>query len=130
MASYLNLLSRSGRNKREGTRLCESWGNRLRFAHPTPGAGERRENSEGFDRPRNRGERRRQGAGLLRDALELEQIGEQPMPRGRMYRLLCGTTHLKIINFDKTPSGKAAPGGPMEATGLRYLRSTSPTSRA
>ena len=38
-----------------------------------------------------------------------------------MYRLLCGTTHLKIINFDKTPSGKAAPGGPMEATGLRYL---------
>ncbi len=60
---------------------------------------------------------------FYRDALGLEQIGEQPMPSpsGRMYRLLCGTTHLKIINFDKTPSGKAAPGGPMEATGLRYL---------
>ena len=58
---------------------------------------------------------------FYRDALGLEQIGEQPMPNGRMYRLLCGTTHLKLINFDKTPGGKAAPGGPMEAMGLRYF---------
>jgi catechol 2,3-dioxygenase-like lactoylglutathione lyase family enzyme len=58
---------------------------------------------------------------FYRDALGLEQIAEMAMPNGRMYRLLCGTTHLKIINFEKTPSGKAAPGGPMEALGLRYF---------
>jgi catechol 2,3-dioxygenase-like lactoylglutathione lyase family enzyme len=59
---------------------------------------------------------------FYRDALGLEQIGEQPMPGGgRMYRLLSGTTHLKLINFAKTPEGRAAPGGPMEALGLRYF---------
>ena len=40
---------------------------------------------------------------------------------GKMYRLQCGTTQLKVIHLDKTPAGRAAPGGPMEALGLRYL---------
>jgi catechol 2,3-dioxygenase-like lactoylglutathione lyase family enzyme len=59
---------------------------------------------------------------FYRDALGLEQVGEQPMGgAGKMYRLQCGATHLKVIHFDKTPAGRAAPGGPMEALGLRYL---------
>jgi catechol 2,3-dioxygenase-like lactoylglutathione lyase family enzyme len=53
---------------------------------------------------------------FYRDALGLEQIGEQPMQAGgRMYRLLCGASHIKIATFPKTPAGKAAPGGPFEA---------------
>ncbi len=68
---------------------------------------------------------------FYRDALGLEQIGEQPMPNGRMYRLLCGTTHLKIINFDKTPGGKAAPGAARwKRWGCATSPSTSPISRA
>ncbi len=59
---------------------------------------------------------------FYRDALGLEQIGEQPMQAGgRMYRLLCGTSHIKIATFPKTPAGKAAPGGPFEALGMRYF---------
>ena len=64
---------------------------------------------------------------FYRDALGLEQIGEQSMGgAGKMYRLQCGTTHLKVIHFDQTPSGRAAPCGPMEALGLRYLTISDP----
>jgi glyoxylase I family protein len=59
---------------------------------------------------------------FYRDALGMEQIGEQPMPGGgRMYRLLCGNSHIKVATFPKPPAAKAAPGGPFEALGLRYF---------
>ena len=58
---------------------------------------------------------------FYRDMLGLELSEVMKMPTGRMYRLLCGTTLLKLLHFDKTPAGKAAPGGPMEALGLRYF---------
>jgi catechol 2,3-dioxygenase-like lactoylglutathione lyase family enzyme len=59
---------------------------------------------------------------FYRDTLELEPVGEMPMPNGgRMYRLACGTSHLKLVSLGKTPSAKAAPGGPFEGLGIRYI---------
>ena len=47
---------------------------------------------------------------FYRDALGLEQVGEQPTGgAGKMYRLQCGATHLKVIHFDD-PRRAGAPG--------------------
>ena len=54
---------------------------------------------------------------FYRDVLGLEWEGELPLPGGRMYRLKCGTTVIKLLKLDKTPAAKPAPGGP--AGGLR-----------
>ncbi len=67
---------------------------------------------------------------FYRDALGMEQIGEQPLPGGgRMYRLLCGTSHIKLSTFPAPREGKAAPGGPFEASGLRYFTISVPDLR-
>lgn len=56
------------------------------------------------------------------DVLGLELKGEMPMAGGgRMYRLLCGSSLIKIVTQGKKPPEKAAPGGLAAATGYRYF---------
>jgi catechol 2,3-dioxygenase-like lactoylglutathione lyase family enzyme len=66
---------------------------------------------------------------FYRDGLGLEWEGELPLPGGRMYRLKCGTTIIKLLKLDKTPSAKPAPGGPMGGQGLRYFTISVPDIR-
>ena len=47
--------------------------------------------------------------GFYRDQLGLEWEGELPVPGGRMYRLKCGTTVIKLLKLNRTPEAK--PGG-------------------
>ena len=59
---------------------------------------------------------------FYRDALGLELAGEMPMPGGaRMYRLLCGTSQLKLVHHQTPPPAVAPPGGIPGATGYRYF---------
>ncbi len=59
---------------------------------------------------------------FYRDTLGLELVGEMPMPgTGTMYRLMCGTSLIKVVALEKEPKGgSAAPGGIRGATGYRY----------
>lgn len=61
---------------------------------------------------------------FYRDTLGLELQGTMPMPGGAtMYRLLCGTTTIKLV--DKQPSPPHAPGGGItDACGYRYFTIT------
>ena len=68
--------------------------------------------------------------GFYRDGLGLEMEGELPLPGGRMYRLKCGTTIIKLLKLERTPAAKAAPGGPMGGLGLRYFTISVPDIRA
>ncbi len=68
--------------------------------------------------------------GFYRDALGLEWEGELPLPGGRMYRLKCGTTIIKLLKLDRTPAAKPAPGGPMGGLGYRYFTISVPDIRA
>lgn len=67
--------------------------------------------------------------GFYRDGLGLEMEGELPLPGGRMYRLKCGTTIIKLLKLNKTPTSKPAPGGPMGGLGLRYFTISVPDIR-
>jgi glyoxylase I family protein len=67
---------------------------------------------------------------FYRDGLGLEMEGELPLPGGRMYRLKCGTTIIKLLKLNKTPEAKPAPGGPMGGLGLRYFTISVPDIRA
>jgi catechol 2,3-dioxygenase-like lactoylglutathione lyase family enzyme len=66
---------------------------------------------------------------FYRDGLGLEMEGELPLPGGRMYRLKIGTTVLKLLKLEKTPTSKPAPGGPMGGLGLRYFTISVPDIR-
>jgi hypothetical protein len=44
--------------------------------------------------------------GFYRDQLGLEWEGELPVPGGRMYRLKCGTTVIKLLKLNRTPRGE------------------------
>ncbi|HKN02221.1 MAG TPA: VOC family protein [Candidatus Binataceae bacterium] len=68
--------------------------------------------------------------GFYRDGLGLEWEGELPLPGGRMYRLKCGTTVIKLLKLDRTPAAKPASGGPMGGLGLRYFTISVPDIRA
>jgi catechol 2,3-dioxygenase-like lactoylglutathione lyase family enzyme len=58
---------------------------------------------------------------FYRDLLGFEFQGEMPMPGGgTMYRLLCGTTVLKLVKADSELS-KPAAGGITGACGYRYF---------
>ncbi len=58
---------------------------------------------------------------FYRDTLGLEEQGTMPMPGGgTMYRLLCGTSLIKLVDPGKAPPVEAAPGGIAGATGYRY----------
>jgi catechol 2,3-dioxygenase-like lactoylglutathione lyase family enzyme len=67
--------------------------------------------------------------GFYRDGLGLEWDGELALPGGRMYRLKCGTTVIKLLKLDRTPTAKPAPGGPMAGLGLRYFTISVPDIR-
>ena len=67
--------------------------------------------------------------GFYRDALGLEWEGELPLPGGRMYRLKCGSTVIKLVKLEKTPEAKPAPGGPMRGLGFRYFTISVPDIR-
>lgn len=66
---------------------------------------------------------------FYRDGLGLEWEGELPLPNGRMYRLKCGTTIIKLLKLEKTPEAKPAPGGPMRGQGFRYFTISVPDIR-
>ena len=71
----------------------------------------------------------RAALGFYRDALGLEWEGEKPVPGGRMYRLKCGTTVIKLLKLNRTPEAKPAPGGPAGGLGLRYFTISVPDIR-
>ena len=66
---------------------------------------------------------------FYRDGLGLEWEGELPLPGGRMYRLRCGTTIIKLLKLDRTAAAKPAPGGPMGGLGFRYFTISVPDIR-
>lgn len=58
---------------------------------------------------------------FYRDTLGFESVGDGPMPGGmHMYRLMCGTSMIKLVTFDPTPEARPAKGGIGGATGYRY----------
>ena len=60
---------------------------------------------------------------FYRDGLGLEWEGELALPGGKMYRLKCGTTVIKLLKLDKTPATK-----PLRAA--RWAGSAIATSRS
>jgi catechol 2,3-dioxygenase-like lactoylglutathione lyase family enzyme len=57
---------------------------------------------------------------FYRDALGFKEAGEMPMPGGsHMYRLMCGTSMIKLVHHAKELPGPP-PGGINKATGYRY----------
>jgi catechol 2,3-dioxygenase-like lactoylglutathione lyase family enzyme len=58
---------------------------------------------------------------FYRDTLGFVDQGTMPMPGGgTMYRLLCGTSLIKIVALAQDPPAQAPPGGIGGATGYRY----------
>ena len=57
---------------------------------------------------------------FYRDTLGFKDQGTMPMPGGgTMYRLMCGTSLIKVISGSNPPA-KAAPGGIQGGFGYRY----------
>ena len=59
---------------------------------------------------------------FYRDTLGFEAAGDTPMPGGggTMYRLMCGTSMIKLVHPAATLAAEAPPGGIMGAYGYRY----------
>jgi glyoxylase I family protein len=59
---------------------------------------------------------------FYRDLLGFELVGEMPMPvgGGTMYRLMCGTSTIKLVHPANEPPAGAPPGGIPGAYGYRY----------
>ncbi len=68
--------------------------------------------------------------GFYRDALGMEWEGELPVSGGRMYRLKCGTTVIKLLKLDRTPAAKPAAGGIVGGLGYRYFTISVPDIRS
>ena len=60
--------------------------------------------------------------GFYRDLLGFEPAGDNPMPGGggTMYRLMCGTSMIKLVAPGAELPAGAAPGGIQGAYGYRY----------
>ena len=59
---------------------------------------------------------------FYRDVLGLELAGEMALPGGgTMYRLMCGTSTIKLVKHAAPPPAVAPPGGIPASTGLRYF---------
>ena len=59
--------------------------------------------------------------GFYRDLLGFTSAGESPMPGGgTMFRLMCGTSMIKLVSPATPPPAAAAPGGIPGAYGYRY----------
>ena len=67
--------------------------------------------------------------GFYRDQLGLEWEGELPVTGGRMYRLKCGTTVIKLLKLNRTPEAKPAAGGIVGGLGYRYFTISVPDIR-
>src|SRR5229473_611339 len=67
---------------------------------------------------------------FYRDGLGLESVGELALPGGRMHRLKCGTTIIKLLKLDRVPESRPAGGGPMGGLGLRYFTISVPDIHA
>lgn len=55
--------------------------------------------------------------------LGFEHVADTPMPagmNGTMHRLMCGSSMVKLVKLDDTPTA-SSPGGISGATGLRYF---------
>jgi glyoxylase I family protein len=58
---------------------------------------------------------------FYRDALGFTDAGDGPMPGGaHMWRLLCGTSMVKLLHFEREPQAANPPGGIHKAFGYRY----------
>ena len=57
---------------------------------------------------------------FYRDLLGFESVGEMKIPGGTMYRLMCGTSLIKLVHLEKPPAAKAPPGGIPGGYGYRY----------
>ena len=59
---------------------------------------------------------------FYRDTLGFVDAGSNPMPGGggTMYRLMCGTSLIKLVHPSNEPTAAAAPGGIPGAYGYRY----------
>ena len=58
---------------------------------------------------------------FYRDTLGFELVGDMPMPgRMHMWRLMCGTSMIKLVKSEREPKAEASPGGIAGATGYRY----------
>ncbi len=59
---------------------------------------------------------------FYRDTLGFEYVATTPMPGGgKMERLMCGTTLIKVVVPEKELPAKAPPGGIQGAYGYRYF---------
>jgi catechol 2,3-dioxygenase-like lactoylglutathione lyase family enzyme len=58
---------------------------------------------------------------FYRDTLGFKDQGTMPMPGGgTMYRLLCGSSLIKLVALAQAPPAAAPPGGIQGASGYRY----------
>lgn len=59
---------------------------------------------------------------FYRDTLGLEHVADTPMPTGggTMHRLMCGTSLIKVIEYDQVPEAANPGGGITGASGYRY----------
>jgi catechol 2,3-dioxygenase-like lactoylglutathione lyase family enzyme len=58
---------------------------------------------------------------FYRDTLGFEQVGEMDMPGGmHMWRLMCGTSMIKLVNSERGPKAENPAGGIIGANGYRY----------
>jgi catechol 2,3-dioxygenase-like lactoylglutathione lyase family enzyme len=58
---------------------------------------------------------------FYRDTLGLAMVGQDPVAfGGTMYRLMCGSSMIKLLHLDKEPPAKAPPGGIPGGFGYRY----------
>ena len=58
---------------------------------------------------------------FYRDTLGLEHVADTPMGgNGTMHRLMCGTTMVKVIEYDEAPAAANPVGGIPAASGYRY----------
>ncbi len=58
---------------------------------------------------------------FYRDMVGMKDAGETDVRGGKMYRLLCGSSLIKLVKMDREPEGKPVGGGPGRGFGLRYL---------
>ena len=59
--------------------------------------------------------------GFYRDTLGFTPVGDDAMPGGmHMWRLMCGTSMIKLVTFERTPQGEPAKGAIGKGFGYRY----------